>query len=64
MRVSLFVLTPLLVLDGYPASWITSFHLSPEKADFVNRLRPVSRPDRHRRRGHPASIAVSVARME
>jgi putative ABC transport system permease protein len=38
MRANFFVLTPPVVLDGYPASWITSFYLSPEKADFVNRL--------------------------
>ena len=38
MRVNFFVLTPPSVLQGYPASWITSFYLPPEKADFVNRL--------------------------
>ncbi len=38
MRANFFVLTPPVVLDGYPASWITSFYLAPEKADFVNRL--------------------------
>lgn len=38
MRVNFFVLTPPEVLDGYPASWITSFYLPPEKADFVNGL--------------------------
>lgn len=38
MRVNFFVLTPPRVLEGYPASWITSFYLPPEKADFVNRL--------------------------
>ena len=38
MRVNFFVLTPPAVLDSYPASWITSFYLAPEKADFVNRL--------------------------
>ena len=38
MRVNFFVLTPPSVLQSYPASWITSFYLLPEKADFVNRL--------------------------
>ncbi|MBK7677568.1 MAG: FtsX-like permease family protein [Candidatus Accumulibacter sp.] len=38
MRANFFVLTPPAVLEGYPASWITSFYLSPEKAEFVNRL--------------------------
>ncbi len=38
MRVNFFVLTPPLVLQGYPASWITSFYLPPEKAEFINRL--------------------------
>jgi len=38
MRANFFVLTPPVVLDGYPASWITSFHLAPQKAHVVNRL--------------------------
>jgi putative ABC transport system permease protein len=38
MRVNFFVLTPPAVLEAYPASWITSFYLAPEQADFVNRL--------------------------
>ncbi len=38
MRVNFFVLTPPAVLEPYQASWITSFYLAPEKADFVNRL--------------------------
>lgn len=38
MRVNFFVLTPPAVLQPYPASWITSFHLAPAQADFVNRL--------------------------
>lgn len=38
MRVNFFVLTPPAVLEAYPASWITSFYLAPDKADFVNRL--------------------------
>lgn len=38
MRVNFFVLTPPAVLEAYPASWITSFYLAPERADFVNRL--------------------------
>jgi len=38
MRVNFFVLTPPAVLEPYPASWITSFYLPPDKADFVNRL--------------------------
>jgi putative ABC transport system permease protein len=38
MRANFFVLTPPVVLEGYPASWITSFYLRPEQAEFVNRL--------------------------
>lgn len=32
------MLTPPHVLEGFPASWITSFYLAPANADFVNRL--------------------------
>lgn len=38
MRVNFFVLTPPAVLEAYPASWITSFHLASDKTDFVSRL--------------------------
>ena len=38
MRVNFFVLTPPTVLKDYPASWITSFYLASDQADFVNRL--------------------------
>ncbi len=38
MRVNFFVLTPPAVLEGYPASWITSFYLPDAKAGFVSRL--------------------------
>jgi putative ABC transport system permease protein len=38
MRVNFFVLTPPAVLEPYPASWITSFHLPASKAAFINRL--------------------------
>lgn len=38
MRVNFFVLTPPAVLDAYPASWITSFHLASERDDFIGRL--------------------------
>lgn len=38
MRVNFFVLTPSGVLEPYPASWITAFHLPPGDAAFVNRL--------------------------
>lgn len=38
MRVNFFVLTPPKVLDGFPASWITSVYLAPEQAGFVNSL--------------------------
>ena len=38
MRVNFFVLTPPALLEAYPASWITSFYLASERADFVNRL--------------------------
>jgi putative ABC transport system permease protein len=38
MRVNFFVITPPGVLDPYPASYITSFHLPPDKAGFVGEL--------------------------
>lgn len=38
MRVNFFVITPPGVLDNYPASYITAFHLPRDKADFVGRL--------------------------
>ncbi len=38
MRANFFVLTPPVVLDGYPASWITSFHLPSGREDVVSRL--------------------------
>ena len=38
MRVNFFVLTPPAVLESFPASWITSFHLPAADADFVNQL--------------------------
>jgi putative ABC transport system permease protein len=38
MRVNFFVLTPPALLESYPASWITSFYLAPDKTEFVNRL--------------------------
>ena len=38
MRVNFFVLTPPAVLEGYPASWITSVYLPPENNQFVGRL--------------------------
>ncbi|WP_313952004.1 ABC transporter permease [Accumulibacter sp.] len=38
MQANFYVLTPPAVLRGYPTSWITSFYLSPEKAEFANRL--------------------------
>ncbi len=38
MQVNFFVLTPPLVLQGYPASWITSFYLAPARASMVNAL--------------------------
>lgn len=38
MRVNFFVLTPPAVLEGYPASWITSFYLAEDNSGFVNRL--------------------------
>ena len=38
MRVNFFVLAPPVFLEGFPASWITSFHLSPDRADVINRL--------------------------
>lgn len=38
MRVNFFVLTQPEVLEAFPASWITSFYLPPEKSDYVGRL--------------------------
>lgn len=38
MRVNFFVLGQTPVLQGYPASWITSFYLPPEKSEFVKDL--------------------------
>ncbi|MCP5247793.1 MAG: ABC transporter permease [Candidatus Accumulibacter sp.] len=38
MQVNFFVLTPPRVLQGYPASWITSFYLPPAKMMLVNQL--------------------------
>lgn len=38
MRVNFFIITPSGVLEAYPASWITSFHLPAADAAFVNRL--------------------------
>lgn len=38
MRVNFFVVTPPGVLDPFPASHITSFHLPQEKAGFVGEL--------------------------
>lgn len=38
MRPNFFVLTPPAVLEGYPASWLTSVYLSPENAGLVNTL--------------------------
>ncbi len=38
MRVNFFVVTPPGVLESFPASYITSFHLPPEKAGFVAEL--------------------------
>ena len=38
MRVNFFVLTPPGVLDDFPASWLTSFHLVAGQGAFVDRL--------------------------
>ncbi|MBI3140760.1 MAG: FtsX-like permease family protein [Rhodocyclales bacterium] len=38
MRVNFFVVTPPGVLESHPVSYITSFHLPPERAGFVNEL--------------------------
>jgi len=38
MRVNFFVLTPPGMLESYPASYITSFHLAPEQASFIDGL--------------------------
>jgi putative ABC transport system permease protein len=37
-RVNFFVLTPPEVLEKYPASYITSFHLSQQHAELTNKL--------------------------
>lgn len=38
MRVNFFVISPAGMLDGYPTSHITSFHLPQERIAFVNEL--------------------------
>jgi putative ABC transport system permease protein len=38
MRVNFFVVAPPGVLEGFPASYITSFNLQPEQAGVVNEL--------------------------
>lgn len=38
MRVNFFVLTPPGMLESYPASYITSFHLAPAQASFTDGL--------------------------
>ena len=38
MRVNFFVVTPPGVLESFPASYITSFHLPPDKTGFVGEL--------------------------
>ncbi|MBV6474794.1 MAG: hypothetical protein MOGDAGHF_00282 [Rhodocyclaceae bacterium] len=38
MRVNFFVVTPPGVLESFPASYITSFHLPPERSGFVGEL--------------------------
>ena len=38
MRANFFVLTAPGTLEGQPASWITSFHLADDRADFAGRL--------------------------
>lgn len=38
MRVNFFVIAPPGILENYPASDITSFHLPGERRDFVNQL--------------------------
>ena len=38
MRVNFFVLTPPGVLDDFPASWLTSFHLATAHGDFAGQL--------------------------
>lgn len=38
MRVNFFVIAPQGVLDRYPASYVTSFHLRPAQAGFVTDL--------------------------
>ena len=37
-RVNFFVVTPPGVLEKYPASYVTSFHLPPQQADMMNQL--------------------------
>ena len=58
MRVNFFVLTPPGVIDAYPASYITSFHL-PAGQDVVSHglVERFPQPDHHRRGRHPAPVA-------
>jgi len=37
-RVNFFVVTPSGVLDGYPSSYVTSFHLAPERSALMDQL--------------------------
>ena len=37
-RVNFFVVTPPGVLDAYPSSYVTSFHLAPERSALMDRL--------------------------
>jgi len=38
MRVNFFAVTPPGVLDNFPASYITSFYLPPQREDMLNRM--------------------------
>jgi predicted lysophospholipase L1 biosynthesis ABC-type transport system permease subunit len=59
MRVNFFVVTPPGVLEPFPTSYITSFHLPQDKEGFVGELvAALSQPDGDRRRFHPAPVPV------
>ena len=53
MRVNFFVIAPPEILDSYPASYITSFHLPAENDGFVNELVAA----------HPNLTVIDVAAM-
>ena len=58
MQVNFFVITTPKLLDGFPASYVTSFHLPEAQAAFVSRLSqrfPEPDGDRHERDPAPGA---------